>query len=236
MIIQAFGRKHILKTFLILFLLAIFIWLGFWQLNRRRQRLAANVLYQTQIELPPFLLNSFDSAESLPTMKDQRVRVRGQFDFSLQKILKNQLLNEGPGVALIAPFVLEGTNQAILVNRGWIEQSKINSADLSSYDEPLTEIEGTIQLPDRVRGSDMTSAELFAIELPSLDALMPYDLFPVYVQQSPLSYDTATTRPLRTLPDYDLSEGPHLGYAVQWFSFAIIFLVGYISYLKRTPY
>lgn len=229
-----FGRKNILKTALISTLIVTFIWLGFWQIGRHRQRLAANERLRTQIEQPPFLLNTFNSADSLSTMKDQQIRVIGRFDFSLQKVVKNQVNNEMTGIALLAPFVLEGTNQAILVNRGWVEASKVDSADLSPYDEPLTEIEGTIQLPNRVRGSDMTSAEIFAIELPTLDALIPYDLFPVYVQQSPLPNDTANTRPLRATPTYDLSIGSHLGYTIQWFSFAIIFLVGYIAYLRRT--
>jgi len=29
----------------------------------------------------------------------------------------------------------------------------------------------------------------------------------------------------------DLGEGPHMGYAVQWFAFAIILVVGYIAFI-----
>jgi surfeit locus 1 family protein len=31
----------------------------------------------------------------------------------------------------------------------------------------------------------------------------------------------------------DLSDGPHLSYAIQWFSFATIALVGYPIYVRR---
>jgi len=53
----------------------------------------------------------------------------------------------------------------------------------------------------------------------------------VYIQQAP---DSAWTEmPYRSEPNLTLSEGPHLGYAVQWFSFALILLVGYPIYVRR---
>jgi surfeit locus 1 family protein len=59
----------------------------------------------------------------------------------------------------------------------------------------------------------------------------PYSLLPVYVQQAP---DPAwTSMPYRSLPELDLTEGPHLGYAIQWFTFAAILGVGYPFFVKK---
>jgi surfeit locus 1 family protein len=35
------------------------------------------------------------------------------------------------------------------------------------------------------------------------------------------------------VPPPELSEGPHLGYAFQWFTFTVIALVGYPLILRR---
>ena len=32
--------------------------------------------------------------------------------------------------------------------------------------------------------------------------------------------------------EIDLSDGPHLSYAIQWFAFATILLVGYAAYVR----
>jgi surfeit locus 1 family protein len=39
--------------------------------------------------------------------------------------------------------------------------------------------------------------------------------------------------PFANPPELDLSEGSHFGYAVQWFSFATLLLVGYPFYIRR---
>jgi surfeit locus 1 family protein len=60
---------------------------------------------------------------------------------------------------------------------------------------------------------------------------LPYPILPVYIQQSP---DPAWTGlPYRSEPDLDLTEGPHLGYAIQWFTFATILFVGYPFFIHR---
>jgi surfeit locus 1 family protein len=56
-------------------------------------------------------------------------------------------------------------------------------------------------------------------------------LLPVYIQQAP---EAAWTRlPYRSLPQIELSEGPHLGYAIQWFAFALILGTGYPLFVRK---
>jgi len=54
----------------------------------------------------------------------------------------------------------------------------------------------------------------------------------MYIQQSPDL--TWTGLPYRITPKLDLSEGSHLGYAVQWFSFAVLLGVGYPFYVRSS--
>jgi surfeit locus 1 family protein len=60
---------------------------------------------------------------------------------------------------------------------------------------------------------------------------LPYPVLPVYVQQSP--DPNRSGPPVQQTVQLDLSEGPHLGYALQWFAFAIILLVGYPFFVRR---
>jgi surfeit locus 1 family protein len=62
---------------------------------------------------------------------------------------------------------------------------------------------------------------------------MPYELLPIYLLQAPDG--SADGLPYRAEPERDFSEGPHLGYAVQWFLFAAILGAGYLGYVARHP-
>ena len=64
---------------------------------------------------------------------------------------------------------------------------------------------------------------------------VPYRLLPFVVQQLPPS--TALYRPLPPglirWPTPELSDGPHLSYAIQWFSFAVIIGVGSLALARK---
>jgi cytochrome oxidase assembly protein ShyY1 len=55
------------------------------------------------------------------------------------------------------------------------------------------------------------------LELEALRRRLPYPVLPVYILQSPDRSLPAFPRRLEAPP---VDEGPHLGYAVQWFLFA----------------
>jgi cytochrome oxidase assembly protein ShyY1 len=60
---------------------------------------------------------------------------------------------------------------------------------------------------------------------------MPFELIPVYITQVP--NDKFIGPPNRSEVQLDLSEGPHLGYAIQWFTFALILASIYFIYVGR---
>ena len=77
---------------------------------------------------------------------------------------------------------------------------------------------------------------------------VPYGLLPFVIQQLPSSPTLARPRPrptgsplgtesfIRRLSPPVLDDGPHLSYAIQWFSFATIILVGSGALMfKRRP-
>ena len=73
--------------------------------------------------------------------------------------------------------------------------------------------------------------ELRGRDLERVAEQMDTALLPVYVQIVPDAVQSQP--PFANPPELDLSEGSHFGYAVQWFSFATLLLVGYPFYARR---
>jgi surfeit locus 1 family protein len=169
----------------------------------------------------------------------------GEYDFSNQLLLVQQNYREMPGAHLVVPLVLEGGSQAVLVDRGWVPFDDVQSGRWQQYDDqrgPVT-ISGRVQpsqiLPGQAAeqaGSNPTSpqqpeAEWYRIDIDAIQAQLPYRLLPVYLLEAP-GPEGNIALPYRIEPEVDLSEGPHLGYALQWFAFAIVAGVVYIAAVR----
>lgn len=229
-----FGRKNLFKTITIVFLVCLLTWLGFWQLDRLEWRRGQNAELAARLAQPPALINDFADAAPLLDMVDQRVRATGQFMLDEQVVLKNQTSELlGPGMHLVTPLSL-GDGRAVLVNRGWVPVSD----DYAQFDETASEIEGVIQAFQSPARNDAgvldAQAELFRLTFEQMQSQTREELLPVVLLQSAETDDLAA-RPYRSPIEPDLSEGNHLSYALQWFSFAIICTVGYVFYLRRYP-
>jgi surfeit locus 1 family protein len=228
--------------------------LGFWQLDRLEQRRARNAQLSQQLALPPFSLSGDPLPEAPSALKNRLATAQGEFDFSYQVILKLQNRTEtgglvsplnAVGVDLITPFVIEGTSKAVLVDRGWIPESEAALDNLTKFSEPAgqTTVTGRIQLSQTLPSKRATAIapkaasgslqrEWYRVDIEAIQAQIPYELLPIYIEQSPTD-NSQTTLPYRSEPTFDLSEGPHLGYAIQWFTFALIFGGGYLYYVRN---
>lgn len=231
------GRRWWWVTLLVLAAIAVMIRLSIWQMDRLQQRRAANALLRQQLQAAPLSLNDVDLQETdLTTMPDRQARATGVFDYSEQILLKVQNFQGSAGAHLIAPLRLEGRDDAVLVDRGWIPESESDPASWSQFDEAgRVTIEGAIQLTETARNVTPPAEpqdEWFRIDVEAIERQMPYELLPVYVLQSPPEGGNQEL-PYREAPEIDLSEGPHLGYAVQWAAFALMLGVGYLMFVRR---
>jgi surfeit locus 1 family protein len=217
--------------------------LGVWQLDRLEQRQAFNARVQAQLDAEALDLNRPQAAaQDLGAMEYRAVRVRGRYDHTQEVALRNQAWGNQPGLHLVTPLVLEGTGLAVMVDRGWIPVEAHTAGELEDFAEPgLVEITGVIRRsqtrPDFGRRDDplLPGGEPLRVwnlmNLERMDAQVSHQLLPVYIQQAP---DPAwTALPYRIQPELDLTEGPHLGYAGQWFLFAAVLAIGYPLYLRR---
>ena len=72
---------------------------------------------------------------------------------------------------------------------------------------------------------------LSRVDLETLQEQVPYELLPMYVilrTQHPEQGDLPVPE-----PPPELTDGPHLGYALQWFAFGSIALIGWVILVRR---
>lgn len=245
MVRTMFSRRYIAMTLLVLLAMAVMARLGVWQLDRREQRLAHNADLAAKLSQPPLSLN--DLAGGLVALPEERDEVRntravasGRFDYEHQLLLVQQVYQDSLGSRLLTPLVLDGSDKAILVDRGWIPAEDANPAGWAQYssESGVSQVAGFAQpsqqigRPAEVTADQPARLEWYQADLPAIAAQMPYEILPVYLVQSP-DPEGNLTLPYRVEPEIDLSEGPHLGYAIQWFSFAIVAGVVYLRVVAQ---
>ena len=238
-----FSRRWILTTLLALAGSALCIRLGIWQLDRLEQRQAFNTRVQAQLDAPPLDLEGDALQADLYNMEYRAISARGRFDFERQIALRNQSYGNEWGAHLVTPLIMEGSGQVILVDRGWIPAADFESGGWRQFDEPgLVQVNGVLRRPQTKAelGSrrdptpspgDAPLTAWYFVNLEQITGQMPYPLLGAYIQQAPQAGWDAL--PYRTQPELELTEGPHLGYALQWFTFAVILAGGYPLFVRH---
>ena len=197
-----------------------FVNLGFWQLRRLDEKVELRDAVAAAQAMDPLPI------EEAPAASYRRVTAAGTFDGALQtKVIRSH--SGISGYHVLTPFVLiDGS--AVLVDRGWIPLDVEPPAPFVG----LTQIEGTLWPAQE--GSSIPASLTPAVRRidPEIQqAFADYELLGEYLLLTGYSYEVSE---LPVLPDEpEISLGPHLGYAVQWFIFTAVVLVGYPLLLRR---
>ncbi|MEZ4592168.1 MAG: SURF1 family protein [Chloroflexota bacterium] len=234
---KLFSRRWLGGTLLVLFVMGLFVRLGIWQLDRLAQRRAENEVLRAVLASPPL-----DLAEPLPAapeaLENRLATVRGQYDFANERLVLLQTWQGAVGVQLVTPLLVDGlVDTAVLINRGWIPQAAYEAGEFARYQTaagPVT-VTGYLALsqPSSREGSDDGAREVYRVDIPAIEAVLPYDLLPVMLVASP-GETMDVTPPLRAAREVDLSEGPHLSYAWQWFIFCVLTGGLYLVFVRRS--
>jgi len=235
MISTFFSKRWRWATLLVLVLTAVFIRLGIWQLDRLEQRRAQNAAIIAVLDTPAYQMDAapLPNAQQIP---GRWVTVTGRYDSDHQMLLILQNWQNRAGVNLITPLLLDDGDVAVLIDRGWIPNEELGN--LAAYDVsgPVT-LTAYVALPEilgRQTAPDPTfQPEIYRVDTAVLQTQLPYDLQPVYLVLPP--DETGNIEwPYRQPREIDISDGPHLGYALQWFAFALIALGGYAYFVRRS--
>ena len=207
--------------------------LGLWQLRRLEERkitnqvgLARNAAYPLDLEL----MVSGAGTET-DTLEYRRATTRGRWNVSYEVYVRSQVREGRSGLWVVTPLML-ADDRAVMVNRGWIPVE----LDREEAAPPAGEVEvsGVVRASrprPRLGPEDRPGIEdtIARVDLSVLDRFVPYPLLGVYLEESSAN---SAGWPLRLAePTFD-DQGSHLVYAVQWFSFAVVGLVGYGALIR----
>jgi surfeit locus 1 family protein len=240
--------KHSFALVLVIMLAS----LGFWQLDRLEQRRAANAARLAAFNANPITITGSENT----VLDERRVRVSGSFVNDQNIVLRNQRSNSGVnGVHLLTPLRIAGSDKAVLVDRGWIPNEQARPQARPDYT-----ITGTVSLEGiAYPGQSRPDAPLAAYDLPlpgetrieawvrvdlaNIQEQVSAELLPFYIEQLPGEQSDTTaehsehgTAPAAMPEPRDptlLDEGPHFGYAIQWFTFAGIIIIGYAALMRQ---
>jgi surfeit locus 1 family protein len=199
------ARRDMIAAVVALAVAIVCVRLGLWQLDRLGQRRARNAGLAARLALPPLEVVRGTPPDSA---RQRRLIARGVYDFAGELIAPGRSFDGTPGVSLVTPVRL-ADGSAVFVDRGWVPSPDARHVDQTLYREPDTVIvEGFGVLPPK-----------------------GYPVLPFVLQQAGI----AAPRGLpRRWPAPAVDDGPHLSYAIQWFSFALIIVLGTGALLRKT--
>jgi cytochrome oxidase assembly protein ShyY1 len=204
--------------------------LGNWQLRRAEQKLALQEQMLMRAEFAPVNSNAL-APEQIPE-EFRRVVAKGEFIASWAVYLDNRPYQGRAGFYLLMPFKLAGSEQSVLVMRGWFPRDAINREHIPTITVP----EGVIQIEGRVRASTgkvMQLGEAAALEPGAIAQNVDVAEF---ARASKLSLQTfiieqtndAADGLVRDWPIPSVGIDKHKGYAFQWYSLALVAAVFFL--------
>ncbi len=210
---------------LVLALTVSFILLGFWQLGRDHHKQALVRQAKAAYSAP-----APDVAGSQPLPVGSRAQASGTYDTAHEVLWTNQVHNGTNGDDLLTPLRLaDGT--AVLVDRGWVAIVGGNAPVATVAATGPVTVNGLVNTSSALSSLDTSETIAGKLALPRIDlarigATLPYKLQPVWLvaqAQSPAPGKHTPLLPQPPPPD----QVNHLEYTIEWFSFALIGIIGW---------
>jgi surfeit locus 1 family protein len=208
--------------------------LGVWQLRRLSARQKQNAFLAARRFAPELPLDSLPIDTSAAHFR--RVHVTGTYDFNHEIIFTLRGRNGSPGINILTPVLRNGKDSAVLVNRGWIYSPDGVTADLNPWREAESVNANGFVETFPTRGpfpppSPHRPRAFRRLDRAALEKIFPYPIANYYVVITDSSASASAPPRVEPLP---LDEGPHRNYAIQWFSFAAISIIGIVTFIRRT--
>lgn len=217
-------RYAFLKTLVALLLILLCLWAAQWQYHRGIDRHARNTLIVEQSQLPAVELNQLTG--NINSFEWRTISIQGVFDDRNQILLRNRY-NEGVyGFEQLTLFVFD--QRKIWVDRGWIKAGSNATIppQLQQTSDESVRITGRLRLD-----SSLPQGKFFAVENNAQRDLVSQLDARKGIQTEDFYIDLISASDIAMNPDVpvelpELSDGPHMAYALQWIFFAALVIYG----------
>ena len=213
----------------------LFVNLGFWQVRRLEERRLENAVVSSRLAAAPIQIEELitGAGPDIDSLEFRNAVATGAFDASEEVLVRSQVHGGTAGWHVITPLVLSD-GRAILVNRGWVP------LEMDAVPVPVVPpagrvtINGWVGLTQERRAGGAVEPEgrltrIARIDVDRLDDQVPPALLPVYL----VADEGGQPLPIPVARPNVGDDGPHLMYAIEWFSFVLISLVGYLFLIRR---
>ena len=210
--------RRIFPPFAAVSLIALFVSLGIWQLDRAAGKNRVQELFGNDA---PFTRLTVD----MPVTEFQNLEVHGHYLGERQVLIDNMFMDGRFGYYAITAFRLAIDEPLLIVNRGWIARPGVNAAapDISVGGENRT-VRGRVGYLPRVgirsaaafEGAGVWPKTAIYPTLGELSAELGADLLPFILLLQPVADDGYARR----WQPRDSGPMMHYGYAFQWFAMA----------------
>lgn len=215
---------------LYLCLLTLLISLGFWQLDRAEEKRQFLNMEAQRLNVQSIIINA-EMNTDLTLQRYRKAKATGHYDIKHQFLLDNQIYQGKAGFLVLTPFILNGSDTGVLVNRGWlplnIERSNLPKID---FDSKFNTISGRINaFPSvgiKLEGGGIPtenwpSVVQFAVP-DKLAEKLGYALLPFQLELDP-GEANGYTRDWQARQIMPVEK--HIAYAMQWFGLALTLTV-----------
>jgi surfeit locus 1 family protein len=221
MLEELIGNEHFRRIFpplAALGLIALFVSLGLWQLDRAAGKNRVQALFEIDA---PFMQLTGD----MPVTEFQNIETHGHYLGERQVLIDTMFVNGRIGYYAITAFRYADNEPLLIVNRGWIARPGVNEPDPDiGVGTGSRTIRGRVGYLPRVairsaaafeRADDWPKTAIYPT-LEEISAELGEDLLPFILLLNP---DTDDGYVRRWQPR---ESGPmmHYGYAFQWFAMA----------------
>lgn len=214
-------------------LMLVFVFLGMWQLSRLEDRRTLNATIEARRQEPARPLQGLVGQYGMdPTALVYRnTTVEGVYRADAEIFSIGRTYDDVRGTLVATPLQLDD-GSLLFVVRGLVPPDT-NGPPAADYAPPVGRVvvRGSIddgEVPLRIGEPDPEDGvvrTLSRLDLAYIDQWVDGEVLPislVIAEQVPANVDESPV----PIPSAGLSEGRHLGYAVQWFAFALIVLIG----------
>jgi len=219
------------KTLVALALILLCLVAAQWQYHRGVDRHARNSMIQNHISLPAVTL---DSVKNTPLAFEwQTVTSKGEFNPTEQILLRNRYNDGVYGFEVLTLFTTS-KNEKFWVDRGWVKAGATATTAPTITSPPVS----TVSITGRLRlDTSLPRGSFFALPtngkglISKLNAQSQLQTENYYIDLLRGSESSLTPTVTAQLPE--LSDGPHMAYALQWLFFAGLVVYGRIL-IRRT--
>ncbi len=202
----------------------LFIKLGLWQYNKAKLKQEIQSSYNASLDNEALSLPV--QLDNLDTWKHKKVKVKGHYKTTYQILLDNQVEDSRGGFHVLTPLKIEGRDDYVLVNRGWIAGGATHT-DIPKIITPETPVEivGLVWVPSKkifTLESKAQKSQWNAVwqhmDLERYQNSVAINVLPIVIKLDSKSNAGGFVRNWQLPAD---KIATNMGYAYQWFGFAI---------------